>query len=303
MPVGWYPTAVRISAAGDRILVANGKGLTSKANRNGPNPLVKKIIRKEGYIGGLFSGALSVIRTPEPEPDGRAEPRPPTSAVRCESDASPTGRAAGAGQSDPEPSLAKPGPIKHCIYIIKENRTYDQVFGDLPQGNGEPGLCLFPERVTPNQHALARQFVLLDNFYVDGEVSANGHEWSMAAYATDYVEKVWPLVYRRGGEHAQGVAAGLPVSVGRHGGDRLSLERLPLGPLPRSTVSYRSYGEFIENGAKPSDPGHARVKALEGHFDPLLPQLRPGLQRPAAGRPLHRGVEAVRARRGRCRNS
>ena len=102
----------------------------------------------------------------------------------------------------------------------------------MPQGNGDPGLCLFPERVTPNHHALARQFVLLDNFYVDGEVSADGHEWSMGAYATDYVEKVWPLNYRRGGEHAEG-APRLPLSVGGHGGDRLPVQRLPLGPLPR----------------------------------------------------------------------
>ncbi len=78
------------------------------------------------------------------------------------------------------------------IYIIKENRTYDQVFGDMKEGNGDPHLCLFPESVTPNHHALARQFVLLDNFYVDGEVSADGHEWSMGAYATDFVEKAWP---------------------------------------------------------------------------------------------------------------
>ena len=82
------------------------------------------------------------------------------------------------------------------IYIIKENRTYDQVFGDMPEGNGEPSLCLFPEAVTPNHHALVREFVLLDNFYVDGEVSADGHEWTMGAYATDFVERTWPLGYR-----------------------------------------------------------------------------------------------------------
>ena len=81
------------------------------------------------------------------------------------------------------------------IYIIKENRTYDQVFGDLPQGNGDARLCLFPERVTPNHHQLAREFVLLDNFYADAEVSADGHEWSMGAYATDFLEKMWPMNY------------------------------------------------------------------------------------------------------------
>ena len=78
--------------------------------------------------------------------------------------------------------VGEPSPITHVVYIIKENRTYDQVLGDMPEGNGETSLCLFGEDVTPNHHALAREFVLLDNFYVDGEVSADGHEWSMGAY-------------------------------------------------------------------------------------------------------------------------
>src|SRR5437870_3528244 len=83
-------------------------------------------------------------------------------------------------------------PIHHVIYVIKENRTYDQVLGDVKEGNGAPDLVLFGEQVTPNQHALARQFVLFDNFYVDGDVSADGHLWSTAASSTDYVNKVWP---------------------------------------------------------------------------------------------------------------
>ena len=83
--------------------------------------------------------------------------------------------------------------------MIKENRTYDQVLGDMKAGNGDASLCLFGEDVTPNQHALAREYVLLDNFYVDAEVSADGHNWSMAAYATDYVEKTWPTNYSQRG--------------------------------------------------------------------------------------------------------
>ncbi len=72
----------------------------------------------------------------------------------------------------------EPGPIKYCFYIIKENRTYDQILGDMTEGNGDTNLCLFPEDVTPNQHQLARDFVLLDNFYADAEISADGHEWT-----------------------------------------------------------------------------------------------------------------------------
>ena len=87
------------------------------------------------------------------------------------------------------PAKAGASPIKHCIYVVKENRTYDQVFGDVKEGNGDPNLCLFGEKITPNHHKLARQFVLLDNLYCDGEVSADGHQWTMGAYATDFVEK------------------------------------------------------------------------------------------------------------------
>jgi len=93
-------------------------------------------------------------------------------------------------------------PIKYVFYIIKENRTYDQVLGDIEKGNGDATLCLFPEKVTPNLHALANEFVLFDNFYVDAEVSADGHNWSTAAYANDYVEKSWVTNYGgRGGTY------------------------------------------------------------------------------------------------------
>ena len=268
IPVGWYPTSVRMSAQADRIIVANGKGLISKANRNGPNPLVKKPKAKVEYIGGLFPGALSIIAMPKPG----EMPSLSKTAFACSplrADAAPTGRAR--EPNNPIPAkVGEASPIKHCIYIIKENRTYDQVFGDIREGNGDAALCIFPQRVTPNHHALARQFVLLDNFYVDGEVSANGHEWSMAAYATDYVEKVWPQVYRHGGEHGKAVVGGFqypaegttPVAFPSSGylWDRCR----------EAGVSYRSYGEFIGNGPQPGSPAHARVKSLEGHFDPLF---------------------------------
>jgi hypothetical protein len=163
--------------------------------------------------------------------------------------------------------LGDPSPIKHVIYVIKENRTYDQVLGDLPQGNGERELCLFPEAVTPNHHKLATEFVLLDNFYLDGEVSADGHEWSMGAYATDFVEKYWPVSYRgsprqRFGYPAEGNLDYAARPAGGYLWDRCA----------EAGVSYRSYGEWIANGRKRPDgtfeDGRASVKALEGHFDP-----------------------------------
>jgi len=262
VPTGWYPTSVRMTPAADRILVANGKGLSSKANPKGPNPTVKESKKKVEYIGGLFRGALSVIAMPAPAD----MPELTKAAYACcplKSDAAPTGRA-------PEPNnpipakVGQSSPIKHCIYIIKENRTYDQVLGDVREGNGDPSLCLFPERVTPNEHTLVRQFVLLDNFYVDGEVSCNGHEWSTAAYATDYVEKVWPLVYRHSGEHSRDGARGFQYPS--EGATAIGCPSSGyIWDLCHATnVSYRSYGEFIANG----NPPHARVKSLEGHFDP-----------------------------------
>jgi hypothetical protein len=164
--------------------------------------------------------------------------------------------------------IGDPSPIKHCIYIIKENRTYDQVFGDIKEGNGDPNLCIFGDHVTPNHHKLVREFVLLDNFYCEGEVSADGHEWSMGAYCTDFVEKIWPLTYRRSGVGQK--LSKLPSYPSE--GEKDPVARPAGGYIwdrcAEAGVSYRSYGEWIETGKTPKDPGKARVKALEGHFDP-----------------------------------
>lgn len=159
---------------------------------------------------------------------------------------------------------AKKSPIKYCIYVIRENRTYDQVLGDMKEGNGAPHLCIFPEKITPNAHKLSRQFVLLDNFYCDGEVSAEGHEWTMGAYCTDFVKRVWPLSYRGSPTKKLSIypAEGVFDEVARPAGGYL------WDRCAEAKVSYRSYGEWISNGKTPNDPGKPRVKALEGHFDP-----------------------------------
>ncbi len=107
--------------------------------------------------------------------------------------------------------------IEHVIYIVKENRSYDQVLGDLKEGNGDPSLVLFGENSTPNLHKLAREFVLLDNFYVNSDVSADGHNWSTAAIAPDYVEKMWPNKY-----------------ANRRGPSQISKSRTPLHCRPRA---------------------------------------------------------------------
>ncbi len=254
IPVGWYPTCVR--TLGSKILVANGKGFTSMANPQGPQP-IKKVDNssyrqgaknaKEQYIGGLFWGKLSIINTPS-----EAQLKTYTKQVYANTPFNNNQETIAPGEAgNPIPmKVGQKSPIKYVFYIIKENRTYDQVLGDMPQGNGDTSLCIFGNRVTPNLHSLANTFVLLDNFYVDAEVSADGHNWSTAAYATDFIEKTWPTGY------------------GGRGGNYDSEGERKIGDprdgyiwdyCQRAGVSYRTYGEFAEYG-KPN------IKSLRGHM-------------------------------------
>ncbi|OAQ39337.1 hypothetical protein A5893_10710 [Pedobacter psychrophilus] len=254
IPTGWYPTSVK--SYGDKIWVTNGKGFTSLPNPNGPQPISKNddsgyqkspTEKKEvQYIGGLFKGTLSIIKEPNAEQL--------TKYSQQVFDNSPFNKVGiSASINNPIPlKVGDSSPIKHVFYIIKENRTYDQVFGDINKGNGDNSLCLFPEKVTPNIHALANEFVLLDNFYVDAEVSADGHNWSMAAYANDYVEKTWPISYGgRGGTYDY--EGSRKIAYPKDG--------FIWDYCRRAGVSYRTYGEF-------SDGKTANIKALENHFCP-----------------------------------
>ncbi|MEE1944772.1 bifunctional YncE family protein/alkaline phosphatase family protein [Pedobacter sp. KR3-3] len=260
IPVGWYPTSVKVT--GNKILVANGKGNTSMANPQGPQPISKAdnsgyqmgstANNKLQYIAGLFKGTLSFIETPKPD-----ELKTYTKQVYANTPFTAQKEKLADGEAgNPIPrQQGEKSPIKHVFYIIKENRTYDQVLGDLPQGNGDSSLTLFGRKVTPNQHALAENFVLLDNFYVDAEVSADGHNWSMAAYATDVVEKTWPTSYGgRGG--TTNYEGGRPVTYPKNG--------FIWDYCQRAGISYRSYGEFGEYGK-------ANIKSLQGHMSPKSP--------------------------------
>jgi hypothetical protein len=172
IPVGWYPTAVATSVDGRTIFVANGKGNGSAANADGK------------YIADVVTGSVSIV----PVPDAATLAR----YTRLVYDLSPFSNA----RIRPPVRLAdRPPELTHVVYIIRENRTYDQVFGDEARGNGDPGLAIFNDSVTPNAHLIARRWVLFDNFYVNGEVSANGHEWTDRAFAGEYNEKTWPQIY------------------------------------------------------------------------------------------------------------
>jgi YVTN family beta-propeller protein len=257
IPTGWYPTAVAVTPDNRTLLVGVGKGLRTEPNF----PTAKE--QEQGgvrafhypYSPTFLSGALSIVPIPDaaqllgytdrvyrnyPYSDRLLEQVPVT-----EKTAIP-GR------------VGEPSPIKHVIYIIKENRTYDQVFGDLKEGNGDPNLVLFGEDITPNHHKLARDFVLLDNLYCNAEVSRDGHPWSTGAYATDYVARDWMLTY----SGRQGV----------NEDDEGSLSRPPSGYLwdacARKGLSYRSYGEYGHRVSQPEGPFkiETQVPALVGHL-------------------------------------
>ncbi len=246
IPTGWYPTSVKVVK--DKILVTNGKGERSMHNKNGPNPYLA-MTDTTIYSGRMFKGTLSFIPFPQ-----KNQMHTYTKLVYENTPYNKEIENAPEGESgNPIPDkLGNPSPIKYVFYVIKENRTYDQIFGDIKKGNGDPDICLFPENVTPNHHKLANTFTLFDNFYVNAEVSADGHNWSMAAYASDFVEKTWPTMYgKRGGAYDYEGSREIAAPEAGYIWDYCQ----------RAGVSYRSYGEFIgEEGS--------RVKALENHFDP-----------------------------------
>jgi YVTN family beta-propeller protein len=231
IPTGWYPSALAVSPDGRRIYIGTAKGLTFRNSGKGQ------------YIGDLLQGHISVVETPDAKRLAAYTrqvvanlPTPDRTARRA-----PEGIAA----------LHK---IKHVLYIIRENRTYDQVFGDLPEGNGDPGLTMFGREVTPNAHALAQQTVLLDNLYCNGEVSEDGHQWCNAAYATDFTEKAWVNSYSDRGE---------PDADER-------LTASPAGYLwdncARHGLTYYSYGEFAKFQSSPTSPPVFTGQAtLAGH--------------------------------------
>jgi YVTN family beta-propeller protein len=256
IPVGWYPTAVKYLHG--KIYVTNGKGFSSFPNPLGPDPYNRgtqmayqqgllKSVNDEQYIGGLMKGTLSIINTPSEKQLGLYskavyENTPYTKQNEQLSNAE-------VGSVIPQ-KIGQPSAIKHVFYIVKENRTYDQVLGDIPQGNGDTSLTLFGEKITPNQHALAKEFVLLDNFYVNGEVSADGHNWTLGGYANDYLEKNWVTNYGgRGGDYdAEGTRE---IANNKNG--------FIWDYAKRAGVSYRTYGEFADN-YKPNIP------VLKNHF-------------------------------------
>ena len=265
IPTSWYPADVDITPNGRRLVVTN-----TNDSGAGPNPCGPLTTRPGDicpprddefrddpkrpsidpqFSGSMIKGSVQVVRVPRP-----AQLAEYTQQVRRNNQAD--------ARAQPRPAAA--ARIKHVIYVIKENRTYDQILGDIPGGNGDRSLTLFRDDSAPNHHALARRFGLYDNFYADAEVSADGHNWATQANATDYVEKTWPINYSPGNRTRQrgyDFEEALPYPTEPLPSDR-SVTRTAaaqtVGYLWDNAwahgVSYRSYGEYVPLGTTPTCP-------------------------------------------------
>ncbi len=236
IPVGWFPGAIAFDAGRNTLHVANIKGLPQQPKPGGTT---------EGFNSHHYHGTVSVVALPDAETlvllsqraaDNMAEPQIREALLPARENQSPR----------PVPErIGEPSTIRHVVYIIKENRTYDQVFGAMPNGNGNADLCIFGRDITPNLHALADRFGLLDNTYCAGILSADGHQWSTTAMSTDYMEKSFA-----------GFPRSYPDGMGTDDVDALAYS--PAGFIwdnaVKHKVSIRNYGEFMMPNVRWRDP-------------------------------------------------
>lgn len=238
IPAGWYPTAVAVDRAHGVLYVANGKGESSHAN---PRYTGRG---DTDFIAANLAGSIRRIVIPSDAAlaRGLAEVR-----ELAQHENAPANAVVRAN-----------GPIRHVIYVIKENRSYDQVLGDVAGADGDPSLVMYGDKVTPNQHALAKRFGVFDRFFEDAHISADGHNWSTAAFANDYLERMWPQNYanrRPFYDFEDGAEASVPHAgylwddAARHG------------------VSLRNYGEFVTAGPSAPTPVSSMNRVLNANTD------------------------------------
>jgi DNA-binding beta-propeller fold protein YncE len=239
IPTGWYPTAAKALSDG-RLVVLNGKGSRSYPNPEGPNPTARRG-RGLQYVALIQTGSASII--PPVTEDQLEEYTKQVLANSPYTDA----------KLDDASLGTIPAEIQHVLYIVKENRSYDQVLGDIGKGESDPSLVLFRENAGPNHHKLAREFVLFDNFYVNADVSADGHNWSTSAISNDYVQKLWPSNY--GGRRSH---------YDFEGGEPAALP--PAGYLWTNAaargVSMRNYGYWATNKTPAPEQG-AQIETVQ----------------------------------------
>ncbi|MGC2128468.1 MAG: bifunctional YncE family protein/alkaline phosphatase family protein [Candidatus Aquilonibacter sp.] len=240
-PAGWYPTGVTVDD--HNVYISNGRGEGSRANPD----FRPEHHHDPQYVGSAMSGSVRSIERDAFDANSTAQvlanmpvpvATPAQTVVRAH------------------------GPIAHVIYIFKENRTYDQVLGDLPIGDGDPNLAWFGKTITPNDHAIALRFGVFDRTFTDAQVSANGHNWSTAAFANDYLERFWPPNYggrRKQYDFEDGATASEPGTgyiwddAGKHG------------------VSLRDYGEFVTDPSNPGGLYTTHMAGLIGKIDGRFP--------------------------------
>jgi DNA-binding beta-propeller fold protein YncE len=233
IPTEWYPSALAI--ADNDLLIATAKGEGSGPNKMKAKVQIGPYHRDNPYIATLIGGSIQRLKLTDIDKNVEAYTR------QVEED--------NLLKSDPgkiEFAVGK-NPIRHVIYVLKENRTYDQILGDLPAGDGDRSLTMYGKNITPNEHKLALQFGVLDNFYDSGEVSGDGHLWSTAATTSDYNEKTWPIAYRgkeRTYDFMGDVAGAFPLEQGIPDVDDPATGFL-WDNLAKNRLSYRIYGEFV----------------------------------------------------------
>lgn len=265
IPVGWYPTAVLTDPVTGNVFVANSNGVGS-----GPN-------LQEQWVGSMISGTVSMFASPSTSDLVGTTKTVVSNTVQQ-----------GARPADsPIPVVPGSGPIKHVVLIVRENKTYDQEFGDITSGNGDPALTTFGAVYTPNSHALATTFGLMDNYYVDGEVTAQGHQWVAGAGPNDYVQRTWAAYYSGRGRNWDAGIPGTVSNLDTYGWEQNVYDSNDVAPMAgpgsmpvtypkmgylfndalRNNVSFLDYGEFVEHDPETGDV----LSAMKAHMQADYP--------------------------------
>jgi YVTN family beta-propeller protein len=246
VPAGWYPTSTAVTKDGKYLYVANAKGTRAQ------NPNGKAVGTLGQYIQNIIEGTVARIELAPALKDLGRHTKTVLVLNRMDKGA----------VAELEKSFVRPA-IEHVIYIVKENRTYDQVLGDLPKGNADPSLCLFPRDVTPNQHALAERFVLLDNFHVCAEVSADGWNWSTSGMANEYTSR--NSVYNYSGRGRAYDFEGTNNGVVPEKEDVRDVAEAAGGYIwdqaAKQKISFRNYGMFLTFDSDSDDKRETRFAA------------------------------------------
>jgi YVTN family beta-propeller protein len=263
IPTGWYPTALALNRSGTTLYVADGMGESSHANPSfDPFAPFGSPRFNSGYVATTAAGSIRRIGVPN---DATLAAETATVGYNggpylLDTASDENHRLHGPAGADPGRAVVSTGgPILHVIYVIKENRTYDQVLGDLPGANGDPSLALFGAAITPNEHALAQRFGIFDDTFADAEISPDGHNWSTAAFANDYLEKMWPQV-TAGRRALYDFEDKADASVPHSG--------YLWDAAARAGRSLRNYGEFVTNPGQPGGPVVSHMRDLREHTDP-----------------------------------